>query len=150
MEHNSSLSLNDQDPWGSLKTVAKGSVRGGLFLAVYCANTWAMVMLLSKFNLYTPALGYVLLGLVAGIATEIDSSSRRMELGIYCLSLALQSAYKMGIDSRLFRNVRGLEYHMFCASVSVILTMHQHRPQNIHGIMGSGMSYLVGLPHKGA
>lgn len=79
-----------------LTRIAKGSARSALFLSSYVGAAWSGVDLANRALGRTCDTRSLTLGVsMAGLATLIEKKSRRMELAMYCVSRALETAALM-------------------------------------------------------
>jgi hypothetical protein len=71
--------------------IGLGVLRSSAFLTLYCALAWRGACAGWTLSGRTTAAGLALSCWTAGLATLIEKKSRRMELGLYCLSRALEA-----------------------------------------------------------
>lgn len=83
-----------KDPLRVLWRAALGVARSSAFLSAYCSSAWLSTCLLHHIAGHRPITRRTIAActLVPGLAALIEKPSRRTELAIYCLGLALQSA----------------------------------------------------------
>ena len=75
---------------------------------------------------------YLLNGIVAGFAVLIEAPGRQMELALYCLPRALETAWKLMLKRGLVRNIPNGDIALFCASMGVMMTLYQNEPGAIN------------------
>ncbi|KAG5462133.1 MAG: hypothetical protein BJ554DRAFT_5571, partial [Olpidium bornovanus] len=68
---------------------------------------------------------YFVNGILAGLAVLIEPRKKRLELGLYCLPRALESAWKCGIEWGWLRNVAGGELIYSSLSMGVLMSLYQ-------------------------
>jgi hypothetical protein len=108
-----------------LAQLAKSIVRSALFLAFYCGNSWAASCLLRNTNMLF-GMSYLLVGFMAGSATIFETPSRSLELGLYCLSPALQSLCSNLVRWKVLPHVHYADTFAFMLAMGILMGSHQN------------------------
>ena len=112
-------------PLISLRFIIKNTLRSCFFLSGYCTLAWYVTCLSrNAFNKELKAAFFVN-GLVSGMASLLEPPRRRIELGMYCLPRALESIWKIGLKSGMWKTVKNGDVYMFCASMAVMMKLYQ-------------------------
>ncbi|KAJ2360595.1 hypothetical protein H4S01_005663, partial [Coemansia sp. RSA 2610] len=95
-----------RDPLGLIVKILQSSARSSAFfvLMTTCV-TQAPCLLRALLGRDTRA-GYILGGILGGLAVLIEMPSRRVELGMYCFLRGLQMLWDVGLKQGRWRNVR--------------------------------------------
>ncbi|KAF9145735.1 hypothetical protein BGX30_007047 [Mortierella sp. GBA39] len=87
---------------------------------------------------------YFLNGVIAGFAVLIEAPGRQIELGLYCLPRALDTAWHLMLKRGLVRNVPNAEMALFCASMGLMMTIYQNDPSVINNNYLSVLTRVFG------
>ncbi|SPQ95250.1 Transmembrane protein 135 N-terminal domain-containing protein [Plasmodiophora brassicae] len=123
-------------------------VRSSMFVGAYMALGWTGACLLRAIRMQTPKLTGLVTGLFAGCALFIEKPSRRIELALYTLSHALQSAAKNACWSARQRGLRltvpGLDVLGFSLSSALLCYTYVFEPTALRRGYMSLMKWLIG------
>ena len=89
-------------------------VMSASFLAFYCGNAWAAQCALRSLGIYTTKTTWLFGGLAAGPSVIFERKDHRMELALYCLGPALQSAYSSAVDFGWIPKIPNITTFIFC------------------------------------
>jgi len=120
-----------KDPVAAMRALLRSCVRSAAFLALYCANAWAMCCLLMRLNMLSGPSTWITVGPMAGLAVLLESKARRLELAIYCMSPALQSAYKCVRKWGWLPKIHYIDYGFFALAMGVIMSAMQNNPKHM-------------------
>lgn len=71
---------------------------------------------------------YFLNGIIAGFAVLIEAPGRQVELGLYCLPRALDTAWHLMLKRGMVRNIPNSDIALFCTSMGVVMSIYQSDP----------------------
>ncbi|KAG0354793.1 hypothetical protein BC939DRAFT_405705 [Gamsiella multidivaricata] len=120
------------NPSGSLKRYIKSTLRSCLFLTLYVLAAFYVPCISRRILGRETNLNYLLNGVVAGFAVLIEAPGRQMELALYCLPRALETAWKLMLKRGLVRNIPHADIALFSASMGVMMTLYQNEPSVIN------------------
>ncbi|KAF9095878.1 hypothetical protein BGX23_012424 [Mortierella sp. AD031] len=120
------------NPTESLKRYIKSTIRSCFFLAFYVLACFYIPCLSRRILGRESNINYILNGLVAGVAVLIEAPGRQMELALYCLPRALETAWKLLLKRGLVRNIKNGDIALFSASMGVLMTLYQNEPSVIN------------------
>ncbi|KAF9171968.1 hypothetical protein BGX21_010598 [Mortierella sp. AD011] len=120
------------EPLSTAKRYTKSTLRSCLFLAVYVLAAFYVPCLSRRILGRESNLNYLLNGVVAGFAVLIEAPGRQMELALYCLPRALETAWKLMMKRGLVKNVPFGDIALFSASMGVVMTLYQNEPNMIN------------------
>lgn len=87
---------------------------------------------------------YFLNGVIAGFTVLIEAPGRQVELGLYCLPRALDTAWHLMLKRGLVRNIPNAEMALFCASMGLMMTIYQNDPSVINNNYLSVLTRVFG------
>ncbi|KAF9100730.1 hypothetical protein BGX27_000269 [Mortierella sp. AM989] len=120
------------DPKQVAYRYVKSTIRSCLFLTFYVLAAFYvpcwMRTILRKETKFT----YLFNGIVAGTAVLIEAPGRQMELALYCLPRALETAWNMLISRGFVRNIPHGDIALFSASMGVMMSIYQNDPSVIN------------------
>lgn len=119
-------------------------IRSSVFLSLYCTLGWSSVCFVNQnINLkngpYIPSRIGLSLG---GLGTLIEAKGRRMELALYCLPRALESAWKDLVLHGWVKNIPNAEVALFCVATSIITAVFKRQPDAIRPTILSTFKWL--------
>ncbi|KAF8936010.1 hypothetical protein EDD21DRAFT_375389 [Dissophora ornata] len=104
----------------------KSTLRSCLFLTVYVLGAFYTPCLLRRLLKKETLFIYLFNGILSGLAVLIEAPGRQMELALYCLPRALETAWKLLLKRGLVRNIRHGDIALFSASMGVLMTLYQN------------------------
>ncbi|KAF9153519.1 hypothetical protein BG015_003254 [Linnemannia schmuckeri] len=110
----------------------KSTIRSSLFMTMYTWGAFYTLCVMRRIFKRERTYMYFLNGIIAGFAVLIEAPGRQVELGLYCLPRALDTAWHLMLKRGLVRNVPNAEMALFCASMGVIMTIYQYDPSVIN------------------
>lgn len=75
---------------------------------------------------------YVLNGLLAGSMTVIEVPGRQLEIGLYCLTRAIESFWKTLVKTGYAKNIPHGEIPLFMLSMGTLMTLYQNEKDTIN------------------
>ncbi|KAF9195470.1 hypothetical protein BGZ51_000045 [Haplosporangium sp. Z 767] len=120
------------NPNETAKRYVKSTLRSCLFLAAYVLAAFYIPCISRRILGRETNLNYLLNGVVAGFAVLIEAPGRQMELALYCLPRALETAWKLLLKRGIVRNIPHSDIALFSASMGVMMTLYQNEPSVIN------------------
>ena len=118
-------------PWQTLTRFLKSTLRSSLFLAAYCSMAWIVPCALRKMFNREHILNYFVNGICSGLCVLIEAPGRRLELAMYCLPRALESAWRSLERLGWWRSRAWGELTYFCLAMGVLMGLYQNDPDSI-------------------
>lgn len=120
-----------RDPQRVIWRAALGVARSSLFLSAYCSSAWLSTCLLHHIAGKRPITRTTITActLLPGLASLIEKPSRRTELAIYCLGLALQSAGRRASRSGKAPRLRRVDALLISLSSATIMHCYLRHPE---------------------
>lgn len=75
---------------------------------------------------------YILNGLIAGSMTFIEVPGRQLEIGLYCLTRAIESFWKTMVKHGYVKGVSYGEIPLFMLSMGTLMTLYQNEKETIN------------------
>eukprot|EP00013_Stygamoeba_regulata_P027344 CAMPEP_0177645988 /NCGR_PEP_ID=MMETSP0447-20121125/9538_1 /TAXON_ID=0 /ORGANISM="Stygamoeba regulata, Strain BSH-02190019" /LENGTH=405 /DNA_ID=CAMNT_0019148499 /DNA_START=531 /DNA_END=1748 /DNA_ORIENTATION=+ len=120
--------------------------RSAAFLSLYCTIAWYVgVCSRGIIPALTPHINRLSLCL-AGLSVLLEMKSRRMELALYCLPRALESAFNELHEVGLVRTVRHGELGLFCLAAALLTYCHQMYPESFKPSIRGMLQFFWGQP----
>ncbi|KAJ2455881.1 hypothetical protein EV183_000497 [Coemansia sp. RSA 2336] len=117
-----------KNPLNILAKIMKSSARSSLFFSLMAvAITQGPCIFRALLGRDTPA-GYIVGGILGGLAVLVELPSRRIELGMYCFLRGLQMAWDVGVKRGLWKNVKHGEVALLSVSMAVLMSIFQNDP----------------------
>ncbi|KAF9918365.1 hypothetical protein BX616_009158 [Lobosporangium transversale] len=110
----------------------KSTLRSCLFLTTYVLAAFYVPCLMRKIFKKEFLGTYLVNGLIAGLAVLIEAPGRQMELALYCLPRALETAWNLLLKRGLVRNISHGDIALFSASMGVMMSLYQNDPSVIN------------------
>jgi len=133
------------DPLRSLLKLVQMCAHSASFLAFYCGNAWFAQCLLRSGGVYSTVTTWIFGGLAAGPAILLEQKSRRMEIALYCMSPALQSAYNNAVDFGWIPRVPNVTTFIFCIASGILMTAHQKGDHMVQPTLARATKLLMGV-----
>ncbi|KAH7052685.1 hypothetical protein BKA57DRAFT_533865 [Linnemannia elongata] len=122
----------------------KSTIRSSLFMTMYTWGAFYTLCVMRRIFKRERTYMYFLNGVVAGFAVLIEAPGRQVELGLYCLPRALDTAWHLMLKRGLVRNVPNAEMALFCASMGLMMTIYQNDPSVINNNYLSVLTRVFG------
>lgn len=87
---------------------------------------------------------YVLNGVIAGSMTFIEVPGRQLEIGLYCLTRAIESFWKTALKNGYVKNIPHGEIPLFMLSMGTLMTLYQNEKDTINSHYLSVMTRFFG------
>lgn len=135
-------------PAASLSHVAAGIARSSVFLATYCTTGWTSVYAAERFLGLSHHINGFLGGALAGAAVLLEKKPRRIELGLYVGTQALESLWRihrhrLGLPPLTSRPIPPL---LFAFSLGVLMHAFNRRPRTLRATYRSLLRQVAGSP----
>lgn len=120
-----------RDPRRVLWRAALGVARSSAFLSAYCSCAWLSTCLLHHIAGQRPITRRTVAActLLPGLASLIEKPSRRTELAIYCLGLALQSVGRRASRSGNAPRLKRVDAMLISLSSATIMHCYTRHPE---------------------
>ncbi|KAF9321998.1 hypothetical protein BGZ91_004428 [Linnemannia elongata] len=122
----------------------KSTIRSSLFMTMYTWGAFYTLCVMRRIFKRERTYMYFLNGVIAGFAVLIEAPGRQVELGLYCLPRALDTAWHLMLKRGLVRNVPNAEMALFCASMGLMMTIYQNDPSVINNNYLSVLTRVLG------
>ncbi|RKP06104.1 hypothetical protein THASP1DRAFT_18904 [Thamnocephalis sphaerospora] len=133
------------DPLPQLRRIAKSTFRSSMFLSSYVVLCFLLPCALRRTFKREHTLFYVANGLAAGFCATIDAPGRRLELGMYCLTRALEILWNGGILKGWWRSIPHGEVAYFALGLGAFMSVYQTSPMTIPSGYRSVMTRFFGV-----
>ena len=74
---------------------------------------------------------FILISLTTGLSSFIEHPSRRLELGLYCLSPAIQSLGYNLVKWKIVPRIHYVDTMMFMLAIGILMSSHQNDHQGM-------------------
>ncbi|KAG0367204.1 hypothetical protein BC939DRAFT_434254 [Gamsiella multidivaricata] len=120
------------NPKGVAYRYFKSTLRSCLFLTMYVLGAFSTPCVTRRVFKSEVLFTYLFNGIISGLAVLIEAPGRQMELALYCLPRALETAWNLLLKRGLVRNVPYGDIALFSASMGVMMTLYQNDPSVIN------------------
>ncbi|RKP26599.1 hypothetical protein SYNPS1DRAFT_13964 [Syncephalis pseudoplumigaleata] len=132
------------NPLDVIRRIVKGTARSALFLSSYVAVAFVLPCWLRHLFQRDSILFKLISGAAAGCCATIDAPGRRLELGMYCLTRALETAWNCGVKWGWWRVIPNGELVYFVFGMGALMSVYQTSPGSIQRGYYGILSRLVG------
>jgi hypothetical protein len=112
-------------PSATLLTAMRQCFYSSLFLSTYCGNAWLVECWMRRLNIYSGATSWWGGGFAAASALFFEMKSRRLELALYIMSPASQSAYRSLRKWNLIPKIHYIDTMLFGVSMGIMMMAYQ-------------------------
>ncbi|KAJ2079610.1 hypothetical protein H4R24_003651 [Coemansia sp. RSA 988] len=116
-----------KDPLGTIVKLIKSSARSSLFFALMVASTTNGSCILRALLGRDTFAGYLVAGVLGGLAVLVEAPSRRIELAMYVFLRALGSGWNISLKQGLCRSMRHGEVALFSFSMAILMAIYQNK-----------------------
>ncbi|KAI9596427.1 hypothetical protein BDF19DRAFT_31276 [Syncephalis fuscata] len=119
------------NPLDLLRRITKGTVRSSLFLSSYVTMAYLLPCWLRHILQRDSIIFKIIGGTAAGFCATIDAPGRRLELGMYCLTRAIETMWNCGVKWRWWRAIPNGELIYFILGMGSLMSVYQTSPNSI-------------------
>ncbi|KAI9146587.1 hypothetical protein BKA69DRAFT_1024262 [Paraphysoderma sedebokerense] len=119
-----------KQPHTYLLRFIKSTIRSSLFLSLYVTIAWVSTCYQRRLLGRDKLPIYFINGMLSGLCVLIEPPGRRLELGLYVMPRALESAYKCLVQYRYIPSPFG-EPLYFCLATGVLMALYETEQDSI-------------------
>lgn len=135
-----------RDPRRVLWRAALGVARSSAFLSAYCSSAWLSTCLLHHLAGRRPISRTTIAActFLPGLASLIEKPSRRTELAIYCLGLAVQSVGARASKSGKAPRLKRVDALLISLSSATIMHCYMRHPETFGSKYKNVFDWILG------
>ena len=137
-----------RDPLSSARHIMWSSLRSSMFLTAYVTVALSTPCIFRKIFGSDKPWQYFFSGFLSGAMVFIEVPGRRLELALYCLPRAVESAWNCGVKWKYWNNLHGGEAFYFSIASGILMCLYQQDPESIHEGYRKIMLRLIGVNWK--
>ena len=133
-----------KDPLGSSSRIVFSTIRSAVFITAWVSSAWSSSCAFRKWFGTDRPVQYFLSGFLAGSSVFIEGPGRRLELALYFLPRAIETAWNCAVKWGYWSNICCGEVIYFSVASSILMTIYQHDPESIHDGYRKAMKRFIG------
>ncbi|ORX61843.1 hypothetical protein DM01DRAFT_1331315 [Hesseltinella vesiculosa] len=114
-----------KDPKTVLRKFVKSCARSSFFLAMYVSMGFATPCAIRPFTGKERHWIYLFPGLLGGAMVIFEAHGRQLELGLYCLTRAMEAWWRTMVKNGYAKNIRHGDTLLFMLSMGTMMTIYQ-------------------------
>jgi hypothetical protein len=134
-----------RDPLGSSRRIVLSTIRSAVFITAWVSCAWSSSCAFRKVIGTDRPAQYFLSGFLAGSSVFIEGPGRRLELALYFVPRAIETAWNCAVKWGYWNSISCGEIIYFSIASSVLMTIYQHDPESIHDGYRKAMKRLIGV-----